>query len=287
MAYVDALSMAASTRNGAIVNGLSMSWLEWPDPGNPSKCSVLILHGILQNAEGMSSLARHLAPYHRVVAPDLRGRGETGQPADGYQPATIAHDLAMLIPVLELERLVVIGRIHGGVVGYHLAASAPDLVHGLILGDTRPEISPERAERRLRAIHAMPRSFESLEAAVSFYQRGLGLSEERARHDIPHDLAIDDGRYIWKHNLDIIARIEAASSPRSDWDVLQRIAAPTLVLRGQRGRIALETADRMKSTMPRCELQTIFGANHDVFMGPGAEQALGAIDMFLMRLNRV
>jgi len=115
----------------------------------------------------------------------------------------------------------------------------------------------------------------------------LGLSEERARHDIPHDLALEDGRYVWRHDLDVIAAIEAASSPRSDWDVLERIAAPTLLLRGQRGRIAPETADRMKSTMPRCEVQTIFGANHDVFIGPGAEQALGAIDMFLMRLNRV
>ena len=279
--------MTASTRNNAMLNGLSMSWLEWPDPGDTAKCSVLILHGILQNAEGMSSLAQHLAPYHRVVVPDLRGRGETGKPEDGYHPTAMAEDLAKLIALLDLERLVVIGRIHGGVVGYRLAAIAPRLVHALILGDTRPEIDQARAELRQRVIRDIPRSFESLDAAIEFYRHGLGLSEERARHDIPHDLALEDGQYVWKHDLDEIAEIEAASSPRSDWDVLERIAAPTLLLRGQRGRVTAETADRMKSTMPRCEVQTIFGANHDVFIGPGAEQALGAIDMFLMRLNRV
>ena len=43
----------------------------------------------------------------------------------------------------------------------------------------------------------------------------------------------------------------------------------------------------MKETIVRCEVQTIFGAGSDVFLGPGSEQAMGAIDMFIMSMDRV
>jgi pimeloyl-ACP methyl ester carboxylesterase len=269
------------------VNGIEMSCLEWTGPGDPGRCAVLLLHGILQNAAGMSGLARHLARYHRVVVPDLRGRGETDQPPDGYDPATMARDIADLVAALDLRRLVVIGRNHGGVVGYHFAADHPGLLCGLILSDANPDVGPERAARRLASVGELPRSFPDLDTAIRYYQERLGVSEDRARHDIPHDLAETGGVYTWRHNLDVIARIEAAAAPRTDWDILARIQAPTLLLRGQRSRIPKETAERARQVIPRVEIQMIFGAGHDVFLGNGAEQALGAIDMFLMRHNRI
>ena len=281
------VKIAEAVRKHMPVNGISMSCLEWAGPGDPARCSVLLLHGVLQNAEGMTALARHLSNHHRVVVPDLRGRGETDQPEDGYDPSTMSRDVAELIGSLGLERLVVIGRNHGGVVGYHLAADSPNLVRGLILSDANPDVGPERAARRLASVGELPRSFPDLDTAIRYYQERLGVSEERARHDIPHDLLESGGVYTWRHNLDVIARIEQASAPRTDWDVLARILAPTLLLRGQWSRIPKATAEQARRTIPRVELQMIFGAGHDVFLGNGAEQALGAIDMFLMRLNRL
>ncbi len=279
--------MADPVRKRVPVNDISMSCLEWAGPADPTRCSVLLLHGVLQNAQGMAALARHLARHHRVVVPDLRGRGDTDQPADGYDPGTMSRDVAELIASLGLERLVVIGRNHGGVVGYHLAAGYPDLIWGLILSDANPDVGPERAARRLASVGELPRSFPDLDTAIRYYQDRLGVSEERARHDIPHDLVESGGNFAWRHNLDVIARIERASAPRTDWDVLARIQAPTLLLRGQWSRIPKATAEQARQTIPRVELQMIFGAGHDVFLGNGAEQALGAIDMFLMRMDRI
>jgi hypothetical protein len=37
--------------------------------------------------------------------------------------------------------------------------------------------------------------------------------------------------------------------------------------------------------MRHCEVQTVFGAGSDVYLGPGSEQSRGAIDMFLLRLS--
>ncbi|MFM9105911.1 MAG: nuclear transport factor 2 family protein [Chloroflexota bacterium] len=43
-------------------------------------------------------------------------------------------------------------------------------------------------------------------------------------------------------------------------------------------------AEQFRRTIPGCEVQTVLGSRHDVFLGPGAEQAFGAIGLFLLRL---
>ena len=41
----------------------------------------------------------------------------------------------------------------------------------------------------------------------------------------------------------------------------------------------------MVATIPRARVQTIYGASHDVFLGPGSEQTLAAIQLFLFGLD--
>ena len=272
-------------RGEARINGVRLVYRTWPGPASPSYPSTVLLHGLLQSGEGMANLAAHVARGGPVVVPDLRGRGESDQPTDGYDPATMADDVAGLIEVLGLDRVVLIGRLHGGLIAYHLAARRPDLVRGLVLGDTAPEIDEQRAARALARIRALPARFDSLDAAVAYYEDALGLSAARARHDIPHDLVADeDGGYRWRHNLALVERIEAAAMPRADWNILAKVSCPLLLLRGQRGEVPPETADRFRQVIGSCSVQTILGARHDVFLGPGCEQAFGAIDLFLLRL---
>ena len=273
-------------RGEAHVNGIRLVYRTWPGPPSPSYPPVVLLHGLLQTGEGMANLAAHLARAGRVVVPDLRGRGESDQPADGYDPATMADDVAALIETLGLDRPVVIGRLHGGLVAYHLAARRPDLVRGLVLGDTAPEVDERRAALALNTIRALPPRFASLDEAVAYYENGLHLSAARARHDIPHDLLPDEaGGYRWRHNLALIERIEAAAMPRADWDVIARVQCPMLLLRGQRGEVPPAVAERFRQMVDSCSVQTVLGARHDVFLGPGSEQAFGAIDLLLMRLQ--
>ncbi|MCC6313722.1 MAG: alpha/beta fold hydrolase [Thermomicrobiales bacterium] len=268
------------------VNGITMIVRRWSGPDDTGEAPTVLLHGLLQTGAGMANLAAHLARRGAVIAPDLRGRGGSSRPDGGYDPATMAADVAALIEALHLDRPLVIGRLHGGIVAYHLARLRPDLVRGLVLGGTSPDISPDRAERSLAALQALPRAFATYDAAVDFYERGLGLSAARARHDIPSDLARDaNGSYTWRHDLGSIAAIEAASSPRDDWDLLAGVVCPTLFLRGQRGEASPRIADKVREIMPDCRTQTILGASHDLFLGPGAEQVFGAIELFRMQLS--
>lgn len=270
----------------ARVNNVRLTYHEWDGPSPASYPPAVLLHGVLQTKEGMANLAAHLSRRGRVVVPDLRGRGDSEQPEDGYDPATLAGDVAGLIVTLGLDRPVLIGRLHGGLIAYHLAASHPDLVRGLVIGDTPPEVDEQRAARILATVRGFPRRFASRDDALAYYQDRLGLSEARAQHDLPHDLIPEEhGGYRWRHNLSVIERLEQASLPRSDWHLLGKIACPTLVLRGQRGEISKETAVRLKETIGRCQVQTVLGARHDVFLGAGCEQSFGAIHLFLRGLK--
>lgn len=267
------------------VNGITLAYRHWGAAPAAHTPPVVLLHGVLQTGEGMRHLAEQLAHDREVLVPDLRGRGESEQPVAGYDPPTMADDVAALLDRLGMERPALIGRLHGGLVAYHLAARRPELVSGIVLGDANPEVSAERAAQALALVGALPQGFSSREDATRFYEEDLGLSPDRARHDIPSDLEVTpSGGYGWRHNLDIVHRIEAAAIPRSDWNVLAQVSCPVLILRGQRGEIRRETAARMLATMPRARAQTIYGASHDVFLGPGAEQTLAAIQLFLFAL---
>jgi pimeloyl-ACP methyl ester carboxylesterase len=246
----------------------------------------VLLHGVLQTGEGMRHLADQLALDREVLVPDLRGRGESDRPSDGYDPPTMADDVAGLIDRLGIEQPALIGRLHGGLIAYHLAARRPELVSGVVLGDANPEVTADRASQALDAVSLLPRAFATHADATRFYEEGLGLAPDRARHDIPSDLeATPGGGYRWRHDLDIVRHIETAAIPRSDWDVLAQVRCPALILRGQRGEIRQETAERMLAVMPQARAQTIYGASHDVFLGPGSEQTLAAIQLFLFGLD--
>jgi pimeloyl-ACP methyl ester carboxylesterase len=268
------------------VNGVRLAYRHWTGPSNGQHPPVVLLHGVLQSGEGMRHLAEKLSLDREVLVPDLRGRGNSDRPDGGYDPPTMADDVAELIDRLGIERPALIGRLHGGLVAYHLAARRPELVCGVVLGDANPEVGADRAAQALASVNSLPGAFASHADAARFYEERLGLPPDRAHHDIPSDLeATPEGGYRWRHDLDIVRRIEAAAVPRSDWDVLARLRCPALILRGQRGQIRQETAARMLATIPRARVQAIYGANHDVFLGPGAEQTLAAIQLFLFGLD--
>lgn len=276
------MSSASAGVSTARVNGITMAYRRWPGSPRGTCPPVVLLHGLLQTGEGMAHLADLLCQNGEVLAPDLRGRGGTEQPGAGYDPATMADDVAALLDHLGLGRVVVIGRLHGGLVAYHLAARRPDLVRGLVLGDTTPEVNAERAASMQKGIAALPTDFPSREDAVRFYEETLRLSPARARHDLPSDLEeTASGRYQWRHNLDVIAEILRESMPRSDWDVLADVRCPVLILHGQRGFIGPDTVGRMVETMPGSRAHMIYSAGYDVFLGPGSEQSLAAMQLFL------
>jgi pimeloyl-ACP methyl ester carboxylesterase len=65
------------------VNGLRVHYLDWGNLGAPP---ILCVHGYTSSAQAFNALARRLRDRHHVVAPDVRGHGESGwSPSGAYQ----------------------------------------------------------------------------------------------------------------------------------------------------------------------------------------------------------
>src|SRR4051812_27347002 len=93
------------------VNDVGIAYCHWSAPAATVHPPVVLLHGVLQSSEGMRHLADLLAACGEVLVPDLRGRGKSERPTAGYDPATMAYDIAALIERLEIDRPCLIGRL--------------------------------------------------------------------------------------------------------------------------------------------------------------------------------
>jgi pimeloyl-ACP methyl ester carboxylesterase len=99
--------------------------------GNP----VLLLHGYAQTSHMWRPLITELARTHTVVAPDLRGFGESAKPEGGYDKKTMAKDIHALAGSLGHGRVGVVGHDIGLMVAYAYAAQYPAEVDRIALMD--------------------------------------------------------------------------------------------------------------------------------------------------------
>lgn len=101
---------------------------------------VLLLHGFPQTHAMWRSVAAQLRAQHTVVAPDLRGYGNSSKPP-GTEPYSFRHmarDQAALMQHLGFSAFHLAGHDRGGRVAHRLALDAPDLVSSLTLMDIVP-----------------------------------------------------------------------------------------------------------------------------------------------------
>ncbi|MEV4618823.1 alpha/beta fold hydrolase [Asanoa sp. NPDC049573] len=98
--------------------------------------AFLLVHGLASNARLWDEVAASLsAAGHPSYAVDLRGHGESDLPPSGFDTATAAADLAVVISSLDVGAVVVAGQSWGGNVVVELAARHPSSVRALALVD--------------------------------------------------------------------------------------------------------------------------------------------------------
>ena len=113
-------------------------------PGAGIRPPVLCLPGLTRNCRDFEPLALHLAARHRVLTPDLRGRGLSDHDPDWrrYRLDVYVADMLTLLDALGVAQVVVAGTSLGGLVGMFLAAGHRARVAGLVLNDIGPELDP-------------------------------------------------------------------------------------------------------------------------------------------------
>ncbi len=111
--------------------GVTLHVAEAGDPGAPP---ILAVHGWPQHWWLWRDVLPVLAATHRVICPDLRGFGWSGQPADGdFAKDRLADDMLALLDVLGLDRVGYLGHDWGGWTGWLAAIRAPERFTRLLL----------------------------------------------------------------------------------------------------------------------------------------------------------
>ncbi|WP_419547701.1 alpha/beta fold hydrolase [Microcystis sp.] len=112
-------------------NSMTISYLQWSDRGIP----LLLLHGMADHALVWSSLGDYLSSNYQVIAPDLRGHGESGKPATGYHFQDYIGDLRALINHLGWTQAHILGHSWSAKIAAIWATQQPEVFKSLILVD--------------------------------------------------------------------------------------------------------------------------------------------------------
>jgi pimeloyl-ACP methyl ester carboxylesterase len=124
--------------HAALANGVRLHYVR-AGKGEP----VVLLHGWPQTWYMWRKIIPALAQRYTVIAPDLRGFGESSKPIDGYDKRTVAEDIHQLVRGLGFEKAFVVGHDLGGPTAYAWACAHPEEVRRLVLLDI--EITIDRA----------------------------------------------------------------------------------------------------------------------------------------------
>jgi pimeloyl-ACP methyl ester carboxylesterase len=114
----------------AEVNGVRMHYLI-AGQGD----AVILMHGFAENSHMWRPLIAELAKTHTVIAPDLRGFGQSSKPETGYDKKTMAQDVRALATAIGVRHAQIVGHDIGLMVAYAYAAQYPADVDRIVLMD--------------------------------------------------------------------------------------------------------------------------------------------------------
>jgi len=153
---------------------------------------LLLLHGWPEIWLTWEPVMTRLAGRYSLIAPDLRGFGDSDKPVGAYGPDQHTADMLALMDALGIERFGVVGHDVGGAVMQPLARAAPDRLAGLFFFDfVYPGIGP-RMGTPDRLNHIWYQSFHQIEMAPAL----VGATRESCRTYIGHFLKN------WSHRKD-------------------------------------------------------------------------------------
>jgi pimeloyl-ACP methyl ester carboxylesterase len=257
-----------------VADGLSLYCREYRPRGDVPAASpaVLCIPGLTRNSRDFEALALWLSTTHRVLTPDLRGRGRSDYDPDPrrYQPLTYVGDLTTMLQALGAQRVFWIGTSLGGLLAMLMAAMRPALLAAVVLNDVGPEIDPAGAARIAGYVGRLPpvRTWEDA-AAQARLVNGLALPDftdddwmRFARRAYRDDGA---GHPIVDMDPRIGDAVRETAGPAPDlWPVFRALASvPTLAIRGALSDIlSAQTLAKMREVKPNLETLVLEGRGH-------------------------
>lgn len=226
---------------------------------------MLFFHGITANSGTLAPLAVRFADRFTAITVDQRGHGLSDKPADGYEAADFAEDIAALIKALDRGPAILVGHSLGSRNSVAAAAKYPELVRSVVAIDFTPYIETEVFDALESRVNAGDQLFKDL-PAVEAYLAGrypnipapaIRIRAETGYHEV-------DGGLRPLASASAMAQI--ATGLRADLTPAYReVTKPVLLMRGGESKLvsaeALAKTSRLRPDLP---VVVVPGADHYV-----------------------
>jgi pimeloyl-ACP methyl ester carboxylesterase len=225
--------------------------LHYADWGNSTAAPLILVHGGRDHCRSWDAVAQALRADWHVIAPDLRGHGDSAWSSDGnYSMAAYVFDLAQLIHVLGTGPVNIIGHSLGGHIALRFAGLYPQALNRLVVMEglgLAPQLLAareardfgERArswiEQKRALIARAPRRYGCVaEAAARLRLANPRLSPLKAQELTVHGVKENaDGSYSWKYDEHVRLDPPADLTGTQQQILWGRITCPTLLAYGR------------------------------------------------------
>ena len=251
--------------------------LNYVDYGSADKPLMVLVHGNRDHARNWDAVADRLVKDFHVVAPDLRGHGDSAWAVGStYSMAEYVLDLTQLLGHIGKTPVTLLGHSLGGAVVLHYAGIFPKTVTKLVaiegLGPPPNVADDDPVEKRMTTwIEEMqgmasrsPRQYDSLaEAAGRMQVANPHLSKEMAEHLTVHGtMRTENGTYVWKFDN----YVRAWGPQKYDYEAVarlwSRIDCPALLVRGSESWASNPEKDGRAQHFKQHSYAEIEGAAH-------------------------
>jgi len=221
---------------------------------------VLLLHGFPFDRSMWREQAEALGGLCRVIAPDLRGFGESGDAEGAATMEEMARDVASLLDYLRVDRAVVGGLSMGGYVTLAFCRLFPERVSALVLADTRPQPDDEDG-KRTREETARRALLEGMEPIFSAM-----LPKLLTRASVDGDPSLVErvrAMVLNTRPASAASALRGMALRRDQRDLLPLISVPTLIIVGAEDCLTPPSeAELMRRNINGARLRVIEGAAH-------------------------
>jgi pimeloyl-ACP methyl ester carboxylesterase len=237
-------------------NGMAIGY----DDVGEGRPPLVLIHGFPLSRQIWKPQLSALQNHYRVIAPDLRGHGESGSAGGVYMMETLADEIHALMQKLDCGPAIIAGHSMGGYVVFAFYRKYPEWVQGLVLVSTRA-VSDSEEGRANRETLAKRAEQEGAKAVIEKMLPGM-LSETSVtvnpnlKNEVESIMAATSVNGLTGALRGMAVRMDAS-------DLLPKISIPTLILSGTADKLIPHAeSEAMAKAIPGAQLQLIEGAGH-------------------------
>ena len=236
----------------AEINGIRMHYI---DEGEGE--AIVLVHGLGSSSHDWEYQTPVLSQHFRVIAPCMRGFGDSEKPAGPHSVKTWSEDLLALIEYLDLPQVHLVGFSMGGAISFQAAADSPEFLKSLVILNSLPSFELDHWTKHMMVL-------SRIAMAKTLGMPRLARYVARRMFPAPEQAELQR-RMIERHSRNDQQSYINAVNALAGWtigDQVERLAMPVLVLAADEDFTPVAEKEDFVSRMMDARLTTIANSRH-------------------------